>query len=472
MKYLLISILSLLALQLGHNVLAQKLEIPERGFISTSQGETWEEGLLCGNGTIGANIFSQPEKETIIFTHERLFLPKGEPYMPPEATGKRLFEIRSLIEKGLYRQATELAADLSGQSGFMYHDPFVPAFDMKIETEKEGQIEDYMRSVDFQTGEATVHWADDQGVFERKMFVSRADSVAVLLMTAPRRGDLNCRITLEPRKPSSQLGANKLESSYQNYSNHISDVEQQAKDQSLIFRNKFPNAYPGSIHSLEGVARVMVKNGTAKPNGQSMVIEGADQVMVLLDINLIYKEEHSEIEQTQKRLAELAQDYDQLLKPHAQIHGELFNRMRLDLGGNQHDETSETLLASSTNEQLNMTLVEKLFDAARYNIISSTGELPPTLQGIWAGTYSPNWASDFTHNGNVPSAIASYMMGNMPELMKSYTSYIESIVPYLEINAEHMFGARGIVLPSRSTTTGFNNAMNPRFAGGFWVAGA
>ena len=201
MKYLFIFILSLFSLQKGYNeVFAQKLKVPERGFISTSQGETWEEGLLCGNGTIGANIFSRPLDETIIFTHERLFLPKRDPYMPPPATGKRLFEIRRHIDNGLYRQATELAADLSGQSGFMYHDPFVPAFDMKIETEKEGQIEDYMRSVDFQTGEATVHWSDDRGVFERKMFVSRADSVAVLLMTAPGRGDLNCRITLEPRK--------------------------------------------------------------------------------------------------------------------------------------------------------------------------------------------------------------------------------------------------------------------------------
>jgi hypothetical protein len=84
----------------------------------------------------------------------------------------------------------------------------------------------------------------------------------------------------------------------------------------------------------------------------------------------------------------------------------------------------------------------------------------------------PGWASDFTHNGNVPSAIASYLMGNMPELMLAYTSYIESIVPWMEINAKHLFGARGVVLPSRSTTHGFNNALNANFAGGMWVGGA
>jgi alpha-L-fucosidase 2 len=35
-----------------------------------------------------------------------------------------------------------------------------------------------------------------------------------------------------------------------------------------------------------------------------------------------------------------------------------------------------------------------------------------------------------------------------------------------------LFGARGVVLPSRSTTHGFNNAFNANFAGGMWVGGA
>jgi alpha-L-fucosidase 2 len=64
------------------------------------------------------------------------------------------------------------------------------------------------------------------------------------------------------------------------------------------------------------------------------------------------------------------------------------------------------------------------------------------------------------------------LMGNTPELMLSYTAYIESIVPGMEANAKRIFGARGIVLPSRTTTNGYNNAFNPRFAGAFWVGGA
>jgi len=172
-------------------------------------------------------------------------------------------------------------------------------------------------------------------------------------------------------------------------------------------------------------------------------------------------------------LAKLPDDYALLLQRHAKLHSELFNRMRLDLGGGaDHRRTTEELIAESTYENPNHALIEKEFDAGRYNIISSTGELPPNLQGVWGGTYVPGWASDYTHNGNVPSAIAANLIGNMPELTLAYTSYIESLVPWLEINAKHLFGARGIVLPSRSSTHGFNNALAPDFAGGFWVAGA
>jgi hypothetical protein len=80
------------------------LQVPSRGFISSRPATTWEEGLISGNGTIGADVPSRPLDETITFTHERLLLPQGPPVMPPESA-PRLFEIRCLIDRGLYRLA-------------------------------------------------------------------------------------------------------------------------------------------------------------------------------------------------------------------------------------------------------------------------------------------------------------------------------------------------------------------------------
>ena len=451
---------------------AVSLPSPDRGFVSLRPGETWEEGLLTGNGTIGANMFSQPLNETIIFTHERLFLPSGDPLMPPD-NGMRLFEIRRLIDRGLYRQAAQLAADFSGQDGFMYPDPFVPAFDLRLMMGEKQRVRDYSRSVDFQTGVATVRWTDDRGTFTRRLFVSRADKLAVLAISATKPGTLDCRLELTPRRPSIKLGEKTVRASHEKFQTHVGDVAATADESSLAYRMTFSKAYSGSIQSLEGVAQVRCQGGTQSADGRAMTIQGADEVLVLIALDLLYKKDVSRLDETKQRLASMTENFDTLLGKHARLHGELFNRMRIDLGGGpQRRMPSEPLIAKSTMDAPSAALIEKQFDAGRYNIICSTGELPPTLQGIWGGTYVPSWASDFTHNGNVPSAIAATLMGNTPELMLAYTSYIESIVPYLQINARHMFGARGVVLPSRSTTNGFNNAVAPTFTGGFWVAGA
>lgn len=454
---------------------ADPLPAPERGFISVQPARTWEEGLLSGNGTIGANAMGRTAEERIIFTHERLFMPMGAPVMPADQSA-RLFEIRKLIDQGLYKQATNLQFDLSGQRSFMYPDNFVPAFDLTIKTRQQGEVRDYRRSVNFQTGEATVRWSDDRATFERRLFVSRADGVCVLSISASKPACLDCRLKLEPREPSEEFNSDSdvMKHSRQAFKEHVANVRTASTADSLTFRNDFTKAYPGSIHMLEGFARVIVGTGsrTPEPDG-SLDVKNADRILIFLDLHPIRDPDRSEMKPMEAALAKLPDDYVGLLRRHADLHGHLFNRVRLDLGGGEdHKRPTEDLIAESTYENPNLALIEKQFDAGRYNIISCTGELPPNLQGVWGGTYVPGWASDYTHNGNVPSAIAANLMGNMPELTLAYTNYIESLIPWMEINARHLFGARGVVLPSRTSTHGFNNALAPDFAGGFWVAGA
>jgi len=459
----------------SHLASSAPLPAPERGFVSSQPAKIWEEGLICGNGTVGANALSRPLNERIIFTHERLFMPMGAPVMPPDQSA-RLFEIRRLIDRGLYKQATELQFNLSGQDSFMYPDNFVPAFDLTIRSPDRGAVRDYSRSVNFQTGEAVVRWSDDRATFERRLFVSRADKVAVLSITTSKPGSLDCRLALEPREASDEFNhdSDVMKDSLQAFKEYVTNVQSMATAHSLAFRSGFSKAYPGSIHLLEGYARVITSGGaTAAETNGTLVVNGADRILMFLNLRPVYDPDQSELANMEAALAKLPDDYAGLLQRHAKLHGELFNRMRLDLGGGaDRQRPTEELIADSTCEQPNRALMEKEFDAGRYNIISSTGELPPNLQGVWGGTYVPGWASDYTHNGNVPSAIAADLPGNLPELMRAYTTYIESLVPYLEINARHLFGARGIVLPSRSSTVGFNNALAPTFAGGFWVAGA
>ncbi|HKK17973.1 MAG TPA: glycoside hydrolase N-terminal domain-containing protein [Opitutales bacterium] len=452
------------------------LPVPERGFISSRPAENWEEGLITGNGTLGLNAYSRPNEERIIFTHEELFMPMGEPTVPPDQSAD-LPKIRELIAEGKYKEAERLQFENTGQEGFMYPDFYVPAFDLTIKREAQGEVRDYSRTVDFATAEATVQFTDDAGTFRREIFASRKDGVAVIRIIGEEPGSLDLDLKLEPRESSDEFNKDTdiAKRSDESFKEHFGDLKSAATKDSLSFSARFLKAYPGSIQSLNGHARVVAKGGESSPNADgSLTVKDADEILILADIRLPREKGVAEFDALAAKLAAVPTNYDKLLKRHAKIHGEIFKRVKLDIGGSPEDhlKSTEELLEISTWQDINKALIEKQFDAGRYNILCSTGKLPPNLQGIWGGTYVPNWASDYTHNGNVPSAIAANLPGNMPKLTLAYTSYIESLIPDMELNAKHFFGARGIVLPSRSSTHGYNNAMNPNFAGGMWVAGA
>ena len=50
-----------------------------------------------------------------------------------------------------------------------------------------------------------MRWSDDRGAFERRMFVSRKDGVAVVRLVPPRPGALDVRMKLEAREPSDEF---------------------------------------------------------------------------------------------------------------------------------------------------------------------------------------------------------------------------------------------------------------------------
>lgn len=63
------------------------------------------------------------------------------------------------------------------------------------------------------------------------------------------------------------------------------------------------------------------------------------------------------------------------------------------------------------------------------------------------------------------------MRNNTPELMLSYTRYIESMVPCMRVNARHIFGTRGIVLPAHTSVHSYS-LLPLGFGGCNWTAGA
>lgn len=159
-----------------------------KGFQSRLPAARWEEGLLCGNGTIGAMVMGWPKEETIYFTHEKLYAPFA-PKREPVHTAGHLEAIRRMMLDGRYEEAAEFVVNLSYQEGYgprieQWTDGFTVACDMKLRFPQKEEPEDYKKSLNFENGQAEVSFTLGSRRVTRDFFVSRAAGIAVMRITS------------------------------------------------------------------------------------------------------------------------------------------------------------------------------------------------------------------------------------------------------------------------------------------------
>jgi hypothetical protein len=440
---------------------------PEHGFVSRLSASRWEESMITGNGTIGALVFGDPLNERVILSHEKLFMPEYPPAKAPPLY-KYMDRIREMVLNGRGEEAAELAVEAGREAGIqdlIWTDPLVPACQMEIISLSEDSISNYARSVNYETGEATAAWESGDRVFRRTCFFSRPDSIGVLRISGSVPASLNVKFRLSQLPIPEEYD----EDDEWNVDALISEAATGAEKNRLFYTTLFRKKWTNSIKGYRVDARIIASGGHVDSENGWVIVHEADEIMVLMDIRLSYSlplEKAGRVERyTNAR-------YPDLLDAHKRIHSEMFNRFSLTLGGRKNTiKTAEELIASSQHGALNPELVNRLCEASRYALISSTGELPPTLQGIWGGTWRPAWSGDFTLNGNVPSAIACGLNSNFQEVTEAYLNYMWSMVDDFRDNARDLYKAPGIFVPSRTSSSGKTYHYLVEYPHLFWYAG-
>lgn len=462
-------ILSFVCLSLSGTQTKDSLITPQYGFYSTRPAKVWEESLVSGNGTMGAMVKGEPFRESIVVNHALLYLPIHQP-LKPVSQGARLAEIKELMLQGKYAEASQLVVDLSHAEGYgdkRWTDPFIPAFRVEIESDS-SRTTHYARQVNFETGEVEVKWEGASGAFCRQLFVSRADSVIVIRIRAMRGEKIHSTFALSPIKTCDKWwqGSFLLDDK-----NGISKVESVAANQALSYRAYYEKPWDGSFKGYEGMMRVVNRGGFISLNKDRIVVNGADEVLLFIRVQPSLNMNQSQLPAISRKLSALSPDYDRLLESHFRIHGDLYHRVRLDLNASPIDRqrSSDNLI---TLKGSHPALVEKLFDASRYNVLSAIGTNPPNLQGIWGETMAPFWSGDYTTNGNLPVALSHLLQANTPELMLPLFARLESFMDDFRTNARELFNCRGIHVPSRFSTHGLNNHFDVQWPMTFWTAGA
>ena len=178
----------------------------KHGYESKLHASRWEEGMLCGNGTIGALVMGGGPNEKVLFSHENLYAPL-HPKRLPVHTAKTLGTIRELLAKGEYQEAANFVVRQGKEEGFEHEmywdDSFMSACTLAVDM-KGGQETEYKKSLDFETGVSTTEFLLDGVSVKREVFVSRASGFAVMRITssAPLDYEVQLRELEETDQPN------------------------------------------------------------------------------------------------------------------------------------------------------------------------------------------------------------------------------------------------------------------------------
>jgi alpha-L-fucosidase 2 len=461
--------------------LAERLRqqaVPHRGICSTIPATATEDGLFSGNGNMNISVYGDPFAEQVLFNDEEILTPwkTGKPLEAPKIADI-LPAVRKLMLQGEYKKALELSLDASEKAGVRQganHPAAHPAFDLLITTPGRHAVTDYLRTLDFETGEIRVTWTDEAGRWERRSFVSRPDNVVVQVLAGPPGSSISAEIQLDTSTilrahPQQTTATPTVPGPYRQHA-----IIWQPSATEIHYTRNFSTREGHGDLVLEGryvvdsgnpgyavVTRVIAAGGELSTSDNTLHVRGTRSLLLLTRI-AVFKDEITQpaVAALEHEVDQITPDYALLLERHRPQQTEVLDRASLDFGGDEFHAMSgeELLIDQRTRQGYNPALLENLFDMGRYWLYARSGKFSP----IWGHI-----------NVNINLQQSEAAIGNLPEATMAFVRWAESLIPDSRVNAQNIFGARGVLFAAHPTQNGGElEHFEYTWPHHYWISGA
>ncbi|NIK92867.1 glycoside hydrolase family 95 protein [Mangrovimonas sp. CR14] len=394
--------------------------------------EIWEEALPIGNGRLGAMVFGGIGTETIQFNEETVWA--GEPgnNVLPEIR-EYLPEIRQLIFEERYEEAQQLANTYlprRATSEMNYGMCYQPVGNLKMVFPDSVQIDDYYRDLDISKAVSHVRYKAGDVTYTRKYIASLSDDIMAVEISADKPSAISCTLSMN--------------SPHEHQEVKIKNHEIWLQGTSSDYENK-----RGKV-AFTTIVKPKVYGGNLQATDSSLVISGADRLVVFLSVGTNFKS-YNELSNDPDNIASTKLNaaykkrFDELEQSHVSTYKNYFDRVAIDLGETDSIKNPTDVRLKDFSKGDDPQMVALYYQFGRYLLISSSqpGTQAANLQGIWNHLLRPSWDSKYTVNINTEMNYWLAEPTHLPELHEPLFDLIEDVSKTGQESSRDIYGARG-----------------------------
>lgn len=387
--------------------------------------------------TIENNV-SDIEKETSIGVNDEY--EKNTDFFP-DVTAEYL-KTKQLVGEGKFVEAQNVMVDkiLSSGTKSVEKSP-IAVCNLEFDFEVACRVTDYYRALDMQTGEVKVYFEDEKGAILRNSFVACKNDFFV------------SRI--------SSTGSKKANFSYwvANAKEYDENDEVDVQDNVMTYISNTKDNKKVGI-----VLKFSLSGGSFEKHGKKIVINGAEEVLILAKAFVCENSDDKDLIDTQKVVSKMKDSYENLFLEQKEVFATKMSFPQLDLGGVECDCVEKMILMAKSGE-VTPDFVEKLCKFGNY-LFAISGE---SLFHFPCGVFDLCLGQTNHYLQLENLMFPSYFGGNVsPEAF--FDKYFEKIDNYKTL-CKKMFGFEGLFVPSLQREDGMpsfiegQNLFNNNVAG-------
>lgn len=436
---------------------------PDTAMWYDKPAERWLQALPVGNGRLGAMVFGDPGHERLHLTESTLWSGAPSTQNVNPAAHEQIPTIREHLFAGRYTEAEKLCQkNLLGRA-----DQFgtaVPMAYLEVETLLTKPPEYYQRSLNLDEAVARVEFTSRGTNYRREVLASHPDSLIAVRMECSKRGGLSCNVAFgEPRLPG--------------------EVSVMDDDRLLLTGHAWERLHSDGQHGakFQCQVRVIAEAGTVRPEGNRIIVRGANAITMLIAAASDFRGADPEQECSNTLDAASTRSYASLRAAHIEDHAALYHRVSLDLGQTEISRLPiDERRRRVTDAEHDPELCALFFQYGRYLTIAGSREdspLPLALQGIWNDglAASMGWTDDFHLDINTQQNYWLCEVGNLSECHAPVTKLVEGLRVSGAETARQMYGAPGWVTHVVTNAWGYSApgwglGWGMFVAGGVWIA--